>query len=254
MRKAQSVFACLILLLSFPAHGQKQQYKSEPAGSCEESPLFKELLTPSGSVLLSLYGYSLYKPWDCTRIDLPLAPGAGLLHFKMISTRTDDFASFSVIRVPRVAQIWVIPTESGMLEVPNVESDPHNLAAFNALLRSLPKPPTGPVEWSAVGKQYMVLVGHTGAVAIEPLPGEPSPCSSDGECTLAFADRTPNVKESYTKWTLTFSVANGSNPPRLTDATREIVSPAESQAGPIDQRNGATLSHESGHADPQKQQ
>jgi hypothetical protein len=49
--------------------------------------------------------------------------------------------------------------------------------------------------------------------------------------------------------------SGGANPPRLTDATREVVSPAESQAEPTGQPNGATLNHESGHVvDPPKQQ
>lgn len=166
--------------------------------------------------------YHLNEPWECTRIESSWAVGASLLHFRKISAQTDDATAFSVMEVAGVTQIWVIPTESGMLEAPNVESDPHNLAAFNALLRSLPKPPSGPVEWNAVGKLYMTLLGHTGAVLIEPLPGEPGTCSADGECTVAFSDRTPHAKEPYTKWTLTFSVANGSNPARLTDAAREI--------------------------------
>ena len=159
----------------------------------------------------------------------------------------------TAIEVAGVTQIWVIPTESGMLEVPNVASDPHNLVAFNALLRSLLKPPSGQVEWNAVGKLYMALLGHAGAVTIEPLPGQPDSCSTDGECTVAFSDRTPHAKEPYIKWTLTFSVANGSNPARLTDAAREVVSSAESLTEPISQPNGVPLSHESGHVDPPKQ-
>ena len=149
------------------------------------------------------------------------------------------------------AQIWVIPTESGMLEVPNVESDPHNLAAFNALLSSLPKAPSGSAEWNAVGKLYMTLVGHTGAVPIE---SQPTPCTPDGECTLTFADRVPHVKQPYTKWTLTFSAASGSSPVRIDDAAREVVSPAESPAEPIDKPATDTLLHESGHVDPPKPQ
>ncbi len=255
MKKEHIVLAISLLLLSVHAQGQKQQTRTADALSCADSPLLAELSKAPGTAILNSYGYHFNEPWSCTKIESPWTAGASLLHFRKISAQTDDVTAFSVMEVAGIGQIWVIPTESGMLEVPNVESDPHNLAAFNALLRSLPKQPSGLVEWSAVGKLYMTLVGHTGAVAIEPLPGEPSPCSTDGECTLAFADRTPHVKEPYTKWTLTFSVANGSNPPRLTDATREVVSPAESQAEPTGQPNGATLNHESGHVvDPPKQQ
>jgi hypothetical protein len=251
MKKEHIVLALPLLFLSLHAQGQKQQAHAADSLSCADSPLLAELSKAPGIAILSAYGYNFNEPWACSKIESPWAAGAGLLHFRKISTQTDDATAFSVMEVPGIAQIWVIPTESGMLEAPNVDSDPHNLAAFNALLRSLPKPLTSSVEWRAVGKLYMALVGHAGAVAIEPLSGEPSPCGSDGECTLAFADRTPRAKEAYTKWTLTFTVANGATPPRLTDATREVVSPTEGQAEPIGQPNGAILLHESGHvADP----
>jgi hypothetical protein len=254
MKKEHIFVAILLLLLCLHAQGQKQQTRTPDATSCTSSPLLAELGKASGVAILSSYGYHLNEPWECTRIESSWVVGASLLHFRKISAQTDDATAFSVMEVAGVTQIWVIPTESGMLEAPNVESDPHNLAAFNALLRSLPKPPSGPVEWNAVGKLYMTLLGHTGAVLIEPLPGEPGTCSADGECTVAFSDRTPHAKEPYTKWTLTFSVANGSNPARLTDAAREVVSSAESQTEPIGQPNGVLLSHESGHADPPKPQ
>jgi len=140
------------------------------------------------------------------------------------------------MEVAGVKQIWVIPTASGMLEAPNLESDPHNIAAFNALLRSLPKPPSGLVEWNAVGKLYMALLGQTEVFPIEPLPDQPNRCSADGECTVAFSDSTPQPKEPYTKWTLTFSVAKGADPARLTDAAREVVLSTESQTSESSRR------------------
>lgn len=213
-----------LLLLSLRAEGQKQQIGMSHALSCADSPLLAELGKSSGTAILSSYGYHLNEPWECTKIESPWAAGASLLHFRTISAQTDDATAFSVMEVAGVTQIWVIPTESGMLEVPNVESDPHNLAAFNALLRSLPKPPSDPVEWNEVGKLYMTLLGHTRAVPIEPSSGQPGSCSADGECTVVLSDRTPKAKEPYTTWTLTFSVANGSNPARLTDVAREVVS------------------------------
>ncbi|MGD0911331.1 MAG: hypothetical protein ABR928_05510 [Terracidiphilus sp.] len=252
--KEHIFLAIPLLLLTLHTQGQKQQTRTAESLSCTDSPLLAELGKASGATILSSYGYHFNEAWACTKIESPWAAGASLLHFRKISAQSDDATAFSVIEVAGVTQIWVIPTESGMLEVQNVESDPHNLAAFNALLRSLPKPPSGPVEWKAVGKLYMALLGHTGAVLIEPPPGQPGSCNSEGECTVAFSDRIPHAKEPYTKWTLTFSVANGSNPARLTDAVREVVSSAESQTEPIGQPNGVLLSHESGHVDPPKQQ
>jgi hypothetical protein len=248
MKTAHIFLAIPLLLLPLRTQAQKQQTRTADALSCADSPLLDELGKESGKAILSSYGYQFNEPWECTKIESPWAARASLLHFRKISARTDDATAFSVMEVTGVTQIWVIPTESGMLEVPNVESDPHNLAAFNALLRSLPKPPSGPIEWNAVGKLYMALLGHAGAVPIEPLPGrQPDSCSADGECTVALSDRAPHPKEPYTKWTLTFSVANGSNPARLTDVAREVVSSAESLTCPIGQPNGVMLSHESAH-------
>ena len=227
MKKAHIVLATLLLLLAVHAHGQMQQVRTAVAPSCADSPLLAELSKASGTAILSSYGYHLNEPWGCTKIESPWAAGASLLYFRKISSRTDDATAFSVMKVAGNPQIWVIPTESGMLELPNVDSDPHNLAAFNALLGSLPKQPSGQVEWNAFGQLYMVLLGHTGAVAIEPQPPQRSPCSTEGECTLAFADRAPHAKEPFTRWTLTFRIASGANPPRLTDAAREVVSPTE---------------------------
>jgi hypothetical protein len=228
MKKEHIVLAILSLLLAVHAQGQKQQAPIADAQSCANSPLLAELSKASGTAILTSYGYHLNEPWGCTKIESPWAAGASLLYFRKISAHTDDATAFSVMKVAGIPQIWVIPTESGMLEAPNVETDPHNLAAFNALLRSLPKHPSKPADWSAVGELYMVLLGHTRVVGIEPQPGRPSPCSTDDGCTLEFAERSPQAKEPYTKWTLTFSGASGANPPRLTDAAREVISPTES--------------------------
>jgi hypothetical protein len=75
----------------------------------------------------------------------------------------------------------------------------------------------------------MTLLGHEGAIAIETEAVPRNPCSPDGECTVAFADRKPHANEPYTKWTLTFSSVSGSTPAKLTDATREVVSSSEAE-------------------------
>jgi hypothetical protein len=236
MRKEHILIAIPLLFVSVHAKAQKQQAVAVETASCAGSPLLSELSKASGTAILSLYGYHLNEPWHCTKIESPWTAGARMLHFRRMSAQLDESTAFSVMEVTGVKQIWVIPTASGMLEAPNLVSDPHNVAAFNALLRSLPKAPSGLVEWNAVGRLYMALLGQTEVIPIESLPGRPGSCSADGECTVAFSDRTLRAKEPYVKWTLTFSAASGSNPARLADAAREVVPSAEGEAEPISQQ------------------
>jgi len=181
---------------------------------------------------------------------VPWAAGASLLHFEKASAQTDDFTSFSVMKVPGIAQIWVIPTGSGMLEAPHVYSDPHNLAAFNALLRSLPKRKPGETDWITVGRLYLAMVGHSKVISLCTPEGQPSPCSVGGDCVVAFSDRTPHAREGYVKWALTFEAADQSNPVRLDDVSREVVSPDESDSTPTRQQDGDQLNGKSGRSDP----
>jgi hypothetical protein len=232
MNKRRAFLAFLLPVLSAHVQGQSQQSKNMPAGSCENSPLFKELLTPAGSALLSAYGFSFKQVLFCRRIEVPWAAGASLLHFEKAGAQTDDNTSFSVMKVPGIVQIWIIPTGSGMLEAPHVDGDPHNLAAFNALLRYLPKRKPSETDWIAVGRLYMALVGHSKVISLCSAEGQTSPCSVGGDSVVAFSDRTPQAKENYVKWTLTFEAADRLNPVRLADVSREVVSPGESDLAP----------------------
>jgi hypothetical protein len=229
------------MLLSALIQGKSQQDRNLPANSCGNSPLFKELLTPAGSALLSAYGFSLKHVLFCRRIDVPWGAGASLLHFEKASAQTDDNTSFSVMKVPGIVQIWIIPTGSGMLKPPDVDSDPHNLAAFNALLRYLPKRKPSETDWTAVGRLYMAMVGHSTVISLCSVEGPSNPCSVGGDCIVVFSDRTPQAKEGYVKWTLTFEAADQLNPVRLADVSREVVSPGENNAAQIGQPIGDTL-------------
>jgi hypothetical protein len=81
-----------------------------------------------------------------------------LLHLHKVTVQTDDFTAFSVTKVAGSSYLWVIPTAAGMLAAPHIESDPHDLAAFNALLRSFSKKPSTLDDWYDIGKLYMSLV------------------------------------------------------------------------------------------------
>jgi hypothetical protein len=227
MRKLR-LFLPLLLFLPIVIYGQSERLPPVDANvtSCLGLPLLAELTRTSGAAILSSYGYDLHAPWSCTRIDSPWAAGSSLLHFQKVSAQTDDATAFSVMRVAGNAYIWVIPTESGMLEAPNVESDPHNLAAFNALLGILAKAPSSLVEWNSVGKLYMVLIGHKGVVPMKSEQDSNNPCDSNGECALEFADGSHVANGPYTKWTLTFSAASRLHRCRLIEVLKEVVRPS----------------------------
>lgn len=213
----------LLMLLSLPATGQMQPVKTGAADSCAQSPVLAQLSKGSGAAVLSSYGYNLREPWACTRIESPWVTGSVLLRFKKVSAQTDDQTAFSVLKVSGIDHLWIIPTGTGMLEVPDAESDPHNIAAFNALLSSLRKPPLSPSDWEGVGKLYMTMLGHREAVQVTPEASDTGVCNGEGECTVAFSDRPVRAGEPFNKWTLVFTPASGAKPAMLEEATRETV-------------------------------
>jgi hypothetical protein len=213
----------LLMLLSFPAAGQKQPVKTSETDSCTQSPILAQLSKGSGAAVLNSYGYNLREPWACARIHSPWVTGSVLLRFQKVSAETDGQTAFSVLKVSNIEHIWVVPTGTGMLEVPHAESDPHNIAAFNALLSSLRKPPLSNSDWDAVGKLYMTMLGHKDAVQVAPEAGDTAVCNGDGECTVAFSDRPVRPGEAFNKWTLVFAPAGGGKPAMLEEATRETV-------------------------------
>jgi hypothetical protein len=215
------LLAIAVLLLAISTEGQKAKAQPENTTSCRNSPLLAELTGTPGMGLLRAYGYDLNEPWACTRINSPWVGRSILLHFQKATAQTDDASAFSAMKVIGTTHIWIIPTAEGMLETPHVESDPHNLAAFNSLLQSLAKSPSKTEDWNAIGKLYMALVGHPEVISIEAESGNPNPCNLEGDCLIAFADRRPRVNEPYTKWTLTFRIASSSKRIKLMDATRQ---------------------------------
>jgi hypothetical protein len=213
----------LLALITFPVMGQKQPLKIGATGACAQSPLLAQLGAASGAAILSSYGHDLHKPWACTNINSKWLTGSILLRFHSLSVQTDKETAFSVLKVAGIDYIWVIPTATGMLEVPHALSDPHNIAAFDALLSSLSRPPLSASDWEGVGKLYMIMVGHKEALVITPKLGEKGICNGVGECTVAFSDRQIRAGEPYNRWTLVFTSAGGGKPAKLEEATAETV-------------------------------
>jgi hypothetical protein len=200
-----------------PAH---ESERDRPARSlCAASPLVEQLDATSGQQLLSLYGYDLRELWACTSIPSPRAPGAQILRFKRISTNDDDHTAFTVLKPAGSPSFWIIPTTSGMLSVRSV-GDPHNRAAFNALLRSMPGTPSSAADWEALARLYLAVVEGGEAVLLKIEDGA---CAAQGDCSLSFADRVPRKGLGYWKRTVSFDRI-GRGAVTLRDTEEELVS------------------------------
>lgn len=158
------------------------------------------------------------------KIESSWASEATILRFQKITVQRDDQTAFSVVKIPALEYVWIIPTATGMLEAAHAESDPHNVAAFNALLR-LHKEPIEATRWLEAGKLYMTLLGHKEAVAIKGKAGEAASCSSSDECSVAFSDRPVVEGQAYNKWTLTFAASSKGHQRMLTDISKKTVQP-----------------------------
>jgi hypothetical protein len=212
-----------VLLLAVSVAEQQAHSQRRPAG-CVDSPLFAVLTQSPADEVLRSYGYDLRQEvWACATIDSPWTTGSELLHLHKVTAQTDDYTAFSVMRVAGNSHLWVIPTAVGMLAAPHVESDPHDIAAFNALLQSFSKNPSTADDWFGVGKLYMSLViGSKDAIPLTHDEAKGGICSN-GECVIKFTDRVLSNNEPYVKWTMTFDVPKASNPPKLIDVTRDVV-------------------------------
>ena len=219
-------FAPLSLLLCLAAGGQKTplSHAPSPDAPCLGSRLLANLSRGSGASLLQAYGYDLQKPWTCTRVESPWSAGAEILRFRRVTVETDDQTAFSIVQLPGLNYVWVIPTETGMLEVAHSESDPHNLAAFNAMLQ-LHKGPVNASGWLEAGKLYMTILGHKEAVPIKAESGDSDSCATSGECSVSFSDRQIVPGTAYNRWTLNFTVPSKNQPVSLIEAVKETVHP-----------------------------
>ncbi len=212
-----------LLLLALSTQAQTKRAASSPGHVCEESPLLAELSKGEGLAILGAYGYDWKTPWACTMVESPWAIGATILRFRKVTAQTDDETAFSILKVQGREQIWIIPTEMGMLEVPHADSDPHNVAAFNVLLQ-LHKGPIDAAGWIEAGKLYMAILGHKEALLMKADSGNADACSDNG-CSVAFSDRPVVAGEAYNKWTLAFAIPSKGQPGMLTDVSKETVKP-----------------------------
>lgn len=188
-----------------------QTPKDDSVVPCGKLPTIRELTSPETKRVLAAFGYNLRQPYDCTKLNSRWYGASTVLSFRSVPTRLDDQTKFAVVFSSGSHEIWVLPIASGMVEYPHVESDPHNLAAFNALLAVQKMPSTEP-EWVSLARSYLALIGHEKAVL------SPKVSGVGGECTVELSEQ--QSPESLIQWTLSFDTSERSA--RLQDVSREV--------------------------------
>jgi hypothetical protein len=89
---------------------------------------------PQAQALLADYGYEQNLLWTCEAIDVPWLPSAKIIRLHA-AVELDDYRAVTLVQANPNSRVWLIPTYFGMVSFPHTEQDPHNLAAFNDLLR-----------------------------------------------------------------------------------------------------------------------
>jgi hypothetical protein len=201
----------LIYTVSLCTFGLGQTPKDAFVVSCGKLPTMRELTTPETKSVLAAFGYNLRQPYDCARLTSRWYGASTVLSFRSVPRRLDDETKFAVVFTSR--EIWVLPIASGMVEYPRVESDPHNLAAFNALL-AVQKVPSSAPEWISLAHSYLALIGH------EKTALSPKVSGTGGEYTVELTE--PQSPDSLIQWTLSFDISDRSV--RLQDVSREVQS------------------------------
>jgi hypothetical protein len=198
---------CFSFTIGIVALAQTSHVQAVP---CRSVPNITSLRTIETKRVLAIFGYDLHQPYDCTKLTSPWYGASTVLLFRSIPTQLDDRTRFSVVFTSRPREIWVVPIASGMLEYPRVESDPHNLASFNALL-AVQKAPTTEPEWISVSQSYLALIGHEAGLA-------PRVSCAARECSVEISEQ-PSA-DALILWTLVFSTTG--QLARLEDVSREL--------------------------------
>lgn len=153
---------------------------------------------------------------------------------------TDDVQRVTLVQTGGGSRLWLIPIVDGMIEKPCLPQDPHNLAAFNALLGENRVHASTPEDLTSLAVLYLSMIGSeqhaqdwidrgqggTGAPSaastlrtLDLLPAVS--CAKrerKKECTVTINEMP--LDRRYRSWELSFSL--GETGPRLNDVQREI--------------------------------
>lgn len=226
----------LMLSLHFcvPGIAQTPDLKKVPdilSERCTSKPVGHLLDSKDVPVLLDYFGFipnevylnckTLRTDWLNSGIILSLSGFAS-------SGATDSNRDLTLVQLKSEPRLWVIPISYGMIEVPNLIEDPHNLAAFNSLIDENHVVPNSPEMWTSLALLYMNMVGNrtriadwvdigesvSGLLSREPLLKREKllpfvECKKD-ECEVTINDLSYiEATQVFQAWVLTFSTAGG---------------------------------------------
>lgn len=124
--------------------------------SCSDAD-WKFLDMASTRLLLADYDYEIRASLTCLAASVPWLPSARILRVHE-SLGLDNYRTFTVIHGSATSRVWVIPIEFGMIRYPYVEGNPHNIAAFNDLLRAASRKPDESMLLE-LGNLYQFVLG-----------------------------------------------------------------------------------------------
>jgi hypothetical protein len=171
MRSSRAlIFAGSILLLGSLSIGQTGnrtppidldspivQTDSPVTRDCKEAD-WSLLETPAAKDLLSDYDFDPFLPGQCKAVDVKWLPSVQILRLDAATTGVDDFREITLLRASSNSRLWLIPILHGLVGYQDTPGNPHNLAAFNDLLRVAKLKVTDGNLWE-VSDLYQFLVG-----------------------------------------------------------------------------------------------
>jgi hypothetical protein len=191
---------------------------------------------PANSLLDSKYIHDLLKHFDfnigeldeCKMLRSEWLKSSNILLLRGDRPEATDSAwRVTLIQLKSQPNLWVIPVTHGMVGEPRIADEPHNRAAFNALIEENHIVPDTPEMWTSLALFYLGMTGNEVGIADErsDVPSVPRllvgeailkkqnllpliECKKHG-CEVTINDpRYIESQKSYLSWELDFYISN----------------------------------------------
>lgn len=94
--------------------------------NCDRGTLAR-VFTKANDMTVKLYGYTLvFVAWSCRALSTGWVRVGTITRLRAITANPDDQQVVTLLPIPNERRIWVIPTLSGMAEVPGSANDPYS--------------------------------------------------------------------------------------------------------------------------------
>src|SRR5579863_8886882 len=175
---------------------------------------------PTVAELFARYRYAWRGTrWQFREIVSPLVHRCAMFLF-FASDGLDDYSELTLLVNPDSGQQYLIPIQNhSMVEYPNVENDPHNIAIFNALVAAESMRPEGAMDWLLL----------TLLPKLKRLDLLPQVDCEGGNCDVKIFDLHPDQSHRIA-WDIEFDSRIA--PPQLNTVSRELQPLRQPAASP----------------------